>query len=518
MKKLVFLLLFINFAVISKATHEAGAAISWECIAPNQYKIKLTLFCDCAGIACNFSQTNIGFVNNFGKYGGVITLYALPNGQNPLVMECSNLKTYCNGGTFSGFRRSEFEGIFDLNVLRDNSTNLPYSMLPDSVQEWRLYYESCCRVFPLANMQSNTLFVDALLINKRFHNQCNNSPEIGQFFQPNFCLKNKVNIDINYEEPDADSLVYELVPALDNYGTATNYIAPFTGATPLPAIPFTPQGIKIDKNGTISFNPDRKALLGTYQVVVKCSEYRNGNLIGWTKFDFPADFSLANDICSNITPTFALDTLELPCGTANFNVKINTDVQCNTIASNGSDFRLSNKNGFGAAIDSIFPLTCNSSNETSEIKIKLYQGLTKNGWYYLYSKNGSDGNTLVQKCNRAMNQYDSLYIFVRGCNEEISGQLDTVTKKVIQANEISNTGHVVTRYQKTYTLTDFKLYAQNGDNNIASIIIYDNLGRVVANSGDKNIFDVQWEVFNSATYIYKTTYKDGSFEIGRIIN
>lgn len=71
-------------------------------------------------------------------------------------------------------------------------------------------------------------------------------------------------------------------------------------------------------------------------------------------------------------------------------------VKCSTIAANGSDFTLSG----GGAITAAAGVGCSTNGYVSQILVTYTAPST--GTYTLGVKNGSDGNTLIDKCSNAM--------------------------------------------------------------------------------------------------------------------
>ena len=59
---------------------------------------------------------------------------------------------------------------------------------------------------------------------------------------------------------------------------------------------------------------------------------------------------------------------------------------------------------------------CNNLAETQEVLLSLYSPYSVNGLHVLYSKTGTDGNTLLNSCGFAMFEYDTLQINVTGCS------------------------------------------------------------------------------------------------------
>ena len=105
--------------------------------------------------------------------------------------------------------------------------------------------------------------------------------------------------------------------------------------------------------------------------------------------------------------------------------EIRCEVDCSSISPDGTDFRLTKPDGQPLAIESI-TANCDNNFEASQMTIKLFKPLTKNGKYFLYSKVGNDGNTLLNKCGFPMNEFDTIQLNVEGCfNADY--QLENVT-------------------------------------------------------------------------------------------
>jgi len=89
-------------------------------------------------------------------------------------------------------------------------------------------------------------------------------------------------------------------------------------------------------------------------------------------------------------------------------VELNTQVYCNSIAADGSDFFLTPT----GTISGVEGLNCTgASGYTSKIKVYFSSPLP-NGDYSIHAKTGSDGNTLIGLCNSALVLPDSLNFHV----------------------------------------------------------------------------------------------------------
>lgn len=126
--------------------------------------------------------------------------------------------------------------------------------------------------------------------------------------------------------------------------------------------------------------------------------------------------------------------------------RANKKMQCSSVAADGSDFILSN----GTGIISAVPGDCSSPQGSDSVIITLSQPLPV-GSYSLALKTGTDGNTLLDVCNRdipvgeAVNfivtqpqpvAMDSIYV-PGGCSPAF---VDLAFKKGIQCNTIAANG------------------------------------------------------------------------------
>ena len=84
------------------------------------------------------------------------------------------------------------------------------------------------------------------------------------------------------------------------------------------------------------------------------------------------------------------------CGGVKIGIKLNKKMKCSSLALDGSDFVLSPANG---TIASVRGIGCSSSFDMDSIEVVM-AGALPPGAYTLSLKNGSDGNTLLDNCDR----------------------------------------------------------------------------------------------------------------------
>jgi gliding motility-associated-like protein len=126
-------------------------------------------------------------------------------------------------------------------------------------------------------------------------------------------------------------------------------------------------------------------------------------------YDYPGQF------LDSIT---MLPAVDYNCGDTAIDLYFEIKIDCESVAQDGSDFRLTNPLGQPIPIKTLIP-DCDVNNETQTIKVVLFKPLLVNGRYFLYSKTGNDGNTLVNKCGFPMDEFDTLVIIVDDCIEPV---------------------------------------------------------------------------------------------------
>ena len=413
---LVLLVSLIGFKV--EASHMAGFRITYECIAPEQYRVSMIVFRDCSGVGFGNRTVQIGFYNNCVSDGdcpdGTFTAYRTPGTGLPVDDECVDLPpTTCFGGNRFGLESYEFEGIFEVPRAT-----------PDSCQDWWFYWSqaTCCRNPSATLAATGTPYVSAYLNNSSVVNPCNNSSISDLPYVPAFCPNDPVCLVTNFFDPDGDSLAFHWARAAAYggfggrvcEGDSIAYRAPYQPHAP--GASSTPWVLD-PKTGTICWTPSQ---VETVVIVTRVEEWRGNVLTGWTWLDLQVRVEQDPIICTQSKiPTYDLDTLFLSCGDTILEFDLTTNVHCSTVSPDASEWRLfSKETGQAVSIDSCWILNCNVlTNVSPEFRIEIYEPLISNGIYYLYPKKGIDGNTFGNQCSKGMNEYDTLIIKVENCYE-----------------------------------------------------------------------------------------------------
>ena len=284
------IVLFWAFIFNVYASHVPGGNITYQCIGPNTYVVTLTLFEDC-GTAfetngpepititndCGYNTITIG-----GQSQSITSSVSLQNQifQQEVSQLCitSLPLSECNGGTLPGVY---------MHVWQDTIT------LPGPCDSWTFSYSSCCR------NQSNNLtgtgnnyYWESVLNSATA--PCNSSPVITSQPIPYYCVNQPVIYNFGVYEPDGNTLVYSLIPAMTGAGLFAPYNAGFSGALPIPGVTIDPA------TGEIQFTP---TVTGNYVVAVLIEEYdAAGNLVGSIIQDFQFEI-ISTAGCTNNNPT-----------------------------------------------------------------------------------------------------------------------------------------------------------------------------------------------------------------------
>ncbi|MEO5570103.1 MAG: gliding motility-associated C-terminal domain-containing protein, partial [Bacteroidia bacterium] len=243
----------------------------------------------------------------------------------------------------------------------------------------------------------------------------NSSPTFAQIPVTEFCVFNQFYFNQQANDPDGDLLVYSLVPAEDattGCPYTPNNLAYATGFTATDPVT-TATGVTIDTaTGLISFVP---TMAGEVDVVcVRVDEWRNGVQIGRVKRDLQIHI-VANCIISppSFDSTLYNNTIGqfniiAQCGDTSVILAFQHDIQCGSIVP--TDVRATDPSGLPNPILSATPLNC-QNGVTDSILITFYEPLFA-GITYLFTKTGNDGNTFLSECGTAMDEFDSIAVFV----------------------------------------------------------------------------------------------------------
>lgn len=255
----------------TNASHFAGADLTYTCLGNNQYRMTMVFYRDCSGITepttvdINAASSSCSQSLNFSlpkkANGGGFT-----NGEI-ISSTCGGVLSTCEGGSAFGLRKWVYEGVITLNA---------------TCNDWIVSYSLCCRnsaISTLASPGSDELYTETLIKNN--NGLCNNSPQFSVNPIGFACINQPFNFNQGANDPDGDSLVYEIDDPLGAGGVPVIFAPGFSKNNPFSTSPggsFVLDGV----TGAASFTPNGQQV-GVFAVKVK--EFRNGNLIGYVRRD-----------------------------------------------------------------------------------------------------------------------------------------------------------------------------------------------------------------------------------------
>ena len=305
-------ILFVLFCCLgintSKATHMAGADLTYQSIGSNQYIVTYTLYRDCLGISAPTTvqlNLNSASCSNFSQD---YTLNANPGTGTEISLNCPGVATTCNGGNAAGIQAWSYSDTI---------------ALPFACPDWNFSVGMTARnnaITTISNPGNDSLYIEAYLNNL---GGTNNSPTFSNYPVAFQCIGQNNFYNHGVIDPDGDSLVYFFIPPRKNSNSNLTYAAGYSSANPLTSSP----AVSINSsNGDIFTHPTQSEVA---VVAVLIQEYRAGVLIG----SVMRDIQIYTVVCSNTLPSASGIN-----GSASFNTSACTGGQlCFDIISNDAD-------------------------------------------------------------------------------------------------------------------------------------------------------------------------------------
>jgi gliding motility-associated-like protein len=277
----ICLLFFITGYFQANASHVMGGDLSYNCLGPGQYRVRLQLFRDCNGIGTDNSYT-ISYGSVQCGVNSSITLQQIGPAQDITPVCPAAPNTLCGGSALYGVEKYIYEGTL----------NLP----PGCGTDWVLGFTVNARNNAINNLASpgnQSMFIYAFLNNTI--TPCNSSPDFLNNPIPFYCVNQPVNYNHGVVDPDGDSLVFTPVCAQQGPNQCVTYSGGYTFNQPFTTTGAGPLVVN-SSNGNITFTPSAQQI-GV--MAVRVDEYRNGVLIGTVVRDM--QFTIIN--CNNNLPT-----------------------------------------------------------------------------------------------------------------------------------------------------------------------------------------------------------------------
>ena len=475
MKKLL-VLLFGLLSLGMSASHYAGGDIQYRYIGDstginNHYKVILRLYRDVSGIG--MPATTIVTVSSgcFANQNIPMTQQAGSGLVAPTLFDCVTPNSV---------------GTRTLEIY----TYKGFVILPGTCPNFKFWWSDCCRPGGINNIfgSNGTIGNDGFFFDADLNNSLGNNSSPIFVSEPvrAFCVNRTFNWAQKSVEYDGDSIHYELINCREGvYPTQTNipFDAGWSATQPITSTFFNIN----PKTGNINFLPTTQEI---DVMSVKITEYRFDSIftvwypIGSSSRDMMVSIS------ANCSPTATqgvvldynypgqyldsitmLPAVDYNCGDSVVELNFLVKIDCETISEDGSDFRLTNPLGQPIPIKRL-SANCDLNGETQTISVHLFKPLLVNGRYFLYSKTGNDGNTLLNKCGFPMNEFDTLVLIVDDCftpewnfeNVSVVNDNHTMLEWSIDTNSFDTTyfeGYGIyrwdgTQYQFRQMVTDWK--------------------------------------------------------------
>jgi len=264
-----FILLFGTFLCTSmNANHLVGANISYECLGGNTYSVFLNIFKDCSQNTGLGPTQIVRVSHDCDTIGSTIVLSLVGSQEVSQLCDDDLPQSTCNPGDpiHPGVTKEVYQGIVNIGT---------------DLGEYRVtWFGSGFRTetVNLGDNETLTLPVYASIF-KTEADECNKSATSSNLVVPYFCLNQDVSFNFGFSDPDQDSLIYSFSPAQQNGGFCTldiPYETGYSGTEPIPGATINAQ------TGQINFNT---SIAGSYTMVIRVDEYRDGSIIGSTFMD-----------------------------------------------------------------------------------------------------------------------------------------------------------------------------------------------------------------------------------------
>jgi gliding motility-associated-like protein len=280
---LVFLGILISIQE-GNATHVAGGNLFYECLGNQQYRVTLEFRRDCFNgnpLAQFDSQASIGIFDTNG-----VPIIKSDGGQVLIDFDDSD--------TLNTILTSECS-IMGEDVCVEMTTYSAVITLPFNPTGYILSYQRCCRNIALNNIidplnQGSTYWTT---ISERAQLECNSAPEFNVWPDIFICANEPLIFDHSATDLDGDSLVYRLCVPSTGASQANPQPQP-PGPPPYDVITWQPpfglndmmSGVPLtidSQTGLLTATPN---LVGQFLIGICVEEYRDGELLGFTRRDF----------------------------------------------------------------------------------------------------------------------------------------------------------------------------------------------------------------------------------------
>lgn len=263
---LLTLMLFVTSQVM--ATHFKGVDITYECISGCTYRMYVTQYFDCSGIA---PPTNISGTFTLTGAGGCTQPTAIGSWIQDAYADITPL---CPGLPYtdclSSPGGSTYPGVIIARYYRD------YDFCSSSCVSYTASYTHCCRSGTVTNLVNPNALSASISVDFVPQGNCNQSPAFMDHSTIYVEGGQQTRVSLAAYDADGDSLAYWLIDCQSNLGSSAPYNTGYTSIQPL-----GPSWIvNFDSNtGDLVLAPNPGNIVES-ALCYEVKEYRDGNLIG----------------------------------------------------------------------------------------------------------------------------------------------------------------------------------------------------------------------------------------------
>ncbi len=294
MKKAISVLILATIMIFGgfsnvKASHFAGADLTYTCLGGSSYQITLSFYRDCSGVSAP-NTANVYFscssnpIFNFN-----VQLNQIVGSGSEITPGCPQVPTSCAGGGNGAYGIREY-------VYQGTVTMPP-------CDEWSIYWKSSARNPITTLMGTGGWYIPAQLNN--LDAPCNSSPTFSNKPIAVTCLNQHFTFNHGAIDPDGDSLSYSFYAP---YTSGPNLVSVIYNL-PFNATSFIPSstGIQLDAvTGDVSFTPTQ--ILNTI-TGIRVDEWREINGVMEKIGSVYRDIQLKVVACNNTLPILSgMDT------------------------------------------------------------------------------------------------------------------------------------------------------------------------------------------------------------------
>ncbi|MGI4759425.1 MAG: gliding motility-associated C-terminal domain-containing protein [Janthinobacterium lividum] len=299
---LLLLALVLLSAPAARATHIVGGEMDLQYVRGDTYQLTLNLYFDAV-------KGSPGALDNDLTAGifDKATNRRMANVVLPLIS--NTFVNYTNPACTIG-------DLSTKAIVYRNTIELPPGTY-DGAQGYYVAVERCCRNVSISNIvapanAAQTFYLEFPAVVRRGQAFRDSTPRVFPPVSDYACLGELFTYDFGGQDPDGDSLVYDMITPLNGHSTpvepkpATAGVAPYVevlwaaGRSVSSQIPGTPAlGIGA-RTGRLTVRPSAK---GLFVFGVRCQEFRKGEKIGETRRDFQI---YVTDCPRNLAPSLQL--------------------------------------------------------------------------------------------------------------------------------------------------------------------------------------------------------------------